>query len=96
MKRLDQAMVAIAMTSAVMLSAAGCTDEPSSKAGGASPPVTLRIGTNDEPGRPSARAIEEFARQVTGRSHGQIRIEPVWQAAGKTRAAGIRPSPGRS
>jgi TRAP-type C4-dicarboxylate transport system substrate-binding protein len=89
MKRLDQAMVAIAMTSTVVLSAAGCTDEPSSKAGGSSPPVTLRIGTNDEPGAPAARAIEEFARQVTARSHGQIRIEPVWEAAaGMSVAAG--------
>ena len=44
--------------------------------------VTLRIGTDDEPGLPAADAIEEFARQVTERSDGQIVVEPVWHAAG--------------
>jgi TRAP-type C4-dicarboxylate transport system substrate-binding protein len=78
-------MVALAAAAAV-LSAAGCTATGGSKAGGAAAPVTLRIGTNDEPGRPAARAIDEFARQVAARSHGQIRIEPVWQAAGATPA----------
>jgi TRAP-type C4-dicarboxylate transport system substrate-binding protein len=64
------------------MSATGCTGSAPSKAGGASPPLTLRIGTNDEPGRPAARAIEEFARQVTTLSHGRIRIDPVYQVAG--------------
>lgn len=81
MRRLDRKMAAIAAV-AVVLTASGCTDQAGNKAGGNSPPVTLRIGTNDEPGRPSSRAIEEFARQVGTRSHGQIRVEPVWQAAG--------------
>ncbi|MFI5888523.1 TRAP transporter substrate-binding protein [Actinoplanes sp. NPDC051513] len=80
-------MVAIAAAAAV-LAVSGCTDKARSKAGGNSPPVTLRIGTNDEPGRPSSREIEEFARQVGTRSHGQIRVEPVWQAAGTDVATG--------
>ena len=81
MRQLDQKMAAIAAV-AVVLTALGCTDKAGSKAGGNSPPVTLRIGTDDEPGAPASRAIEEFARQVGTRSHGQIRVEPVWQAAG--------------
>jgi len=81
MRQLDRKMAAIAAM-AVVLTASGCTDKAGSKAGGNSPPVTLRIGTDDEPGRPASRAIEEFARQVGTRSHGQIRVEPVWQAAG--------------
>jgi len=81
MRQREKGMAAIAAVAAVLI-ASGCTDKASSKAGGNSPPVTLRIGTNDEPGRSSSRAIEEFARQVGTRSHGQIRVEPVWQAAG--------------
>ena len=53
------------------------------KAGGDSGPVTLRVGTNDYLGRPSADAIQEFARQAKTRSGGRIIIEPVWQAAGE-------------
>src|SRR5262245_22222579 len=45
-------------------------------------PVTLRIGTDDVPGRPAADQIEEFARQVADRSGGALLIEPGWQAAG--------------
>lgn len=54
----------------------------STKAGSASSPVTLRIGTDDSPGRPSADQIEEFARQVKEQSGGTFTIEPVWHAAG--------------
>lgn len=77
-----------AMASAValtMLLAAGCGAEGSSKAGGDAAPLTLRIGTDDEPGRPAADQIEEFARQVADISDGQLLIEPVWQAAGQGR-----------
>jgi len=45
--------------------------------------VTLRIGTDDEPGRPAADQIQEFARQVQALSDGQITIEPVWKADGQ-------------
>ena len=45
--------------------------------------MTLRIGTDDDPGRPGGAQIQEFARQVQQRSNGQVRIEPVWQAAGE-------------
>ena len=46
--------------------------------------LTLRIGTDDEPGRPAADQIEEFARSVADRSSGAIVVEPVWHAAGDT------------
>ena len=59
------------------------SDGQSTKAGGDGPPVTLRIGTNDPPGRPSADQIEEFAGHVAELSDGQLRIEPVWQAGGQ-------------
>lgn len=56
------------------------SSEPTEPTG--SEAVTLRIGTDDEPGLPAADAIEEFARQVEERSDGRIMIEPVWHAAG--------------
>ena len=46
--------------------------------------LTLRIGTDDEPGRPAADQIEEFARSVAEGSEGAIVVEPVWHAAGDT------------
>ncbi|HET6548855.1 MAG TPA: TRAP transporter substrate-binding protein DctP [Solirubrobacter sp.] len=70
---------AIALTAIAF--AAGC--DRGDKAGGAGGPVTLRIGTDDTPGRPSGVAIEELARQARRLSGGQIRIEPVYQAAGR-------------
>ena len=45
-------------------------------------PVTLRIGTDDEPGKPAADQIEELARRAAKLSGGAVRIEPVWHAAG--------------
>ena len=58
-----------------------CGDAGSStKAGGAGPPVTLRIGTEDDAGRPGALQIEEFARLVDERSDGRITIEPIYDA----------------
>jgi TRAP-type C4-dicarboxylate transport system substrate-binding protein len=62
---------------------AGCSGGDATKAGGSGAPVTLRIGTNDTSGRPGADQIEEFARQVEELSGGRIRIEAVWEAAGK-------------
>jgi TRAP-type C4-dicarboxylate transport system substrate-binding protein len=62
---------------------AGCVgDDQASKAGGSDGPVTLRIGTDDPEDRPSAAQIEEFARRVDKLSGGDLRIEPVWRAAG--------------
>ena len=46
--------------------------------------VTLRVGTDDVPGRPAADQIEEFARAVAERGDGSIVVEPAWHAAGDT------------
>jgi TRAP-type C4-dicarboxylate transport system substrate-binding protein len=75
-----KAMVA-AVAAAMVLAA--CGGSAGNKAGGDAAPVTLRIGTDDDPGRPGGAQIQEFARQVQQRSKGQVRIEPVWHAAGE-------------
>lgn len=68
---------------AVAMLVAACSDDgAANKAGGSGAPATLRIGTDDVPGRPAADQIEEFVRQVDDRSGGLLRIEPVWQAVG--------------
>jgi len=73
----------VAIVAAVASALVGCTnDDGSTKAGGGSSPVTLRIGTNEGPGVPEADQIEEFARQVESLSEGRLIIEPVWEAAG--------------
>jgi TRAP-type C4-dicarboxylate transport system substrate-binding protein len=71
----------VAALAATGCSGGGTPDED--KAGGSGRPITLRIGTDDFPGRFPALAIEEFARQAEGRSDGQIRVTPVWRAAGE-------------
>jgi TRAP-type C4-dicarboxylate transport system substrate-binding protein len=52
------------------------------KAGGSGPPVKLRIGTDDSPGRPVAAAIAEFVAQARALSGGRIRVTAVYHAAG--------------
>jgi TRAP-type C4-dicarboxylate transport system substrate-binding protein len=64
-----------------------CSDDgDSTKAGSGAPPVTLRIGTEDPPGRPTQDQIGEFARHVEELSEGQLRIEPVFRAGGANNA----------
>ena len=72
-------LAAIAGIAGLSLVGAGCTAQPSAKP---ADPVVLTIGTDDEPGAPSADEIEEFARQVSKLSDGAITIEPKWHAAG--------------
>ena len=62
---------------------AACVDSASTKAGGpVAEVVTLRIGTNDFPGRLAAEQIADFAQRVEALSDGTILIEPVFRAAG--------------
>jgi TRAP-type C4-dicarboxylate transport system substrate-binding protein len=86
-----KAMVA-AVAGAMVLAACGGSGSANKAASNAAPvatapataaPVSLRIGTDDGPERPGGAQILEFARQVKQRSGGQVRIEPVWQAAGE-------------
>lgn len=75
----------MAIVAAVAAVLGGCSDDgDSTKAGSGSPPVTLRIGTADPPGRPTEDQIGEFARHVEELSEGQLRIEPVFRAGGET------------
>lgn len=45
-------------------------------------PITLTIGTDDSPGKPSADAIGHFASEVASLSSTKITIEPRWHAEG--------------
>src|SRR4051794_23834830 len=73
----------IALVTALLV--AGCggggTDGDAARTGAAKP-VVLRLGTDDEPGKPAADQILEFARSVEALSHGSMRVEPAWHAAG--------------
>jgi TRAP-type C4-dicarboxylate transport system substrate-binding protein len=61
---------------------AGCSNDDESAEADSAKPVTLRIGTDDEPGTPAADQIQELARRVSNLSGGEITIKPVWHAAG--------------
>lgn len=84
MTRLQIAATAIVLGAATMLS--GCSDDAVSKAGGARPPLTLTLGSQDSANTLGGAIIEEFARQVTEASDGAVVIEPVWRAAGENEA----------
>jgi TRAP-type C4-dicarboxylate transport system substrate-binding protein len=76
--------LSILATAVVSLGLVACADEASTgdKAGAGGAPVTLRLGTEDDAGRPGAEQIQEFARQVEQLSDGRLLIEPVWDANG--------------
>ena len=78
--------VVLVTTLALLATACTAADGAGTKAAGEEAPVTLRIGTDDGPGRRSSAQIEEFARQVDALTAGRVRVEPVWQAAGDTGA----------
>ncbi|HZQ64954.1 MAG TPA: TRAP transporter substrate-binding protein DctP [Gaiellaceae bacterium] len=64
------------------LATAGCGGAPADKAGGATAPLVLRLGTPNPPDRPESPTIEEFARRVATLSHGSLRVKIVWLAGG--------------
>src|SRR5262245_4965593 len=72
---------AVLATAAALVAGCGSTGG-ATKAGKVDAPVTLKIGTDDSPGRASADQIQEFARQVKELSGGTVTIEPVWHAEG--------------
>lgn len=81
--------LALAATAATALVAGACSgaapDDSSIQAAGdgaAAGALTLRIGTDDFPGRPAAQQIEHLAERVGELSEGSIVVEPVWQAVG--------------
>jgi TRAP-type C4-dicarboxylate transport system substrate-binding protein len=66
----------------LVLAVTGCAGGGDDKAGGSGAPVTLRMGNADPRGYPASDAIDEFARRVSTLSDDNVRIRPVWQAAG--------------
>jgi TRAP-type C4-dicarboxylate transport system substrate-binding protein len=82
MRNMSFAMVVSVLALAV-LTLAGCNGDEATKAGGSGASVTLRVGTDENPGRLAGLQVEEFARRVEDLSGGKLRIEPVWEAAGK-------------
>jgi TRAP-type C4-dicarboxylate transport system substrate-binding protein len=63
-------VVFVAAATILVVAGAGCDTGDASKAGGSSGPLTLRIATAEQQGRPSASAIKEFAGQVEALSDG--------------------------
>ena len=83
MERRRSSAASIVLTAVLMAGACSCA--PSDKPGPSPTPVTpitLRIGTDDEPDRPATDQINHFAAEVKRISNDQLVIEPVWHAAG--------------
>jgi TRAP-type C4-dicarboxylate transport system substrate-binding protein len=76
-------MTSVGFGLAALLTTAGCSSTTASPPPAAEQTKTLRIATDDEPGRPAAAQIEEFARNVKEHSGGKVLIEPVWKAVGE-------------
>ena len=81
MRNPSKLLTSVALAFMALLAASGCT-APSAGPPATEQTKTLRIATDDEPGRPAAAQVEEFARQVKDASGGRILIEPVWKAVG--------------
>ncbi len=75
---------AVGVIAMALVASAGCGDDQgATKAGGSGGgPVTLRIGTDDRSERPTGEQIRRYAKRVADLSGGEIRVEPVWHAAG--------------
>jgi TRAP-type C4-dicarboxylate transport system substrate-binding protein len=74
------------LAAALALAAAGlaaCGGGQADKAGGSAPPVTLRLGTPDEPARAASDDVERFAARVRQLSGSRIKIKIVWEAGGR-------------
>jgi TRAP-type C4-dicarboxylate transport system substrate-binding protein len=70
----------VAVVAVVALAVTGCGGGTAHKTRGT--PITLRLATPDRQGLPGAKAIAHFRDEVAERSHGAIRITPVYEAAG--------------
>jgi TRAP-type C4-dicarboxylate transport system substrate-binding protein len=81
MRNSSRLLTSVAFGLMALLAASGCT-APATGPSATAPTKTLRIATDDEPGRPAAAQVEEYARQVKDVSGGKILIEPVWKAVG--------------
>ena len=61
----------------------GCTAAGGTRAGGETPPLVLRIGTEEPRGRPAADQVEAMVREVQERSDGRVVLRPVFSAVGR-------------
>ena len=81
--RLTRTLTSLAVAVAIPLALAACTSGTTAdKAGEAAPPTTLRLATEDDPARPGADQIFEFAKHVKALSGDELVVEPVWDANG--------------
>src|SRR4051794_3734573 len=60
----------------------GCGSGHADKAGGVAAPVVLRLGVVDAPNQPGYTDIRFFAARVGELSHGRMRVDAVFSAAG--------------
>lgn len=74
-------LISVGLGLTAILAVAGCS-APAASTPTQEQARTLRIATAEEPGRPAAAQLEEFARQVKELSGGQLLIEPVLKAVG--------------
>ena len=74
-------LIIVAVAGALVAAGCGSSDGEAVKSGSVKP-VVLHVGTDDEPGKPTADQIMEFKRRVEQASDGAIRIQPAWHAAG--------------
>jgi TRAP-type transport system periplasmic protein len=80
---MNQVKLRVGAVAVLAASLMGCGEsDTSTKAGSATSPVTLRIGTEDPAGRATEGQIEEFSRHVQELTNGSVIIEPVFRAAG--------------
>ena len=68
----------------VVLTLAGCGSGATNKAGGTPTKTVLRLADSDNSDQPSVVAVEHFAAEVTKLSGGSLRVQIVFQAAGKS------------
>jgi TRAP-type C4-dicarboxylate transport system substrate-binding protein len=80
MRRTPVLGVLVALAAAVP---SGCESGPADKAGGSHAPVVLRLAASDGPEQPESAAARYFADRVARRSHGSLRVELTFSAAGQ-------------
>jgi TRAP-type transport system periplasmic protein len=79
---MKSSLLNITVAALALLAATGCAEGGASRAGGATPVVTLRLGVHDAPSAPTALAVQAFVERVRELSGGALRVDPVWAAAG--------------
>jgi TRAP-type C4-dicarboxylate transport system substrate-binding protein len=68
----------------VVLALAGCGSGAANKAGATASTTVLRLADSDNSDQPSVIPVEHFAAEVRKQSGGSLRVQIVFQAAGKS------------